>query len=268
MTASRKLLDLVAVAQEAVQRGGAVVRASSPGAVTDKGDRDPRSDIDLLAERTVREFLARETPGIPVLGEEEGGTLPGSGRRWIIDPIDGTVNYIHGVPLYAVSLSLLHDKTTICAATHLPFIGTTYTACSGGGTFVDGSPVRASGTVSLRRALVSIDQYTFTGSDSRYANATRLGLISHLAPRIQRLRILGASALDLAWTADGKLDACVITANRPWDTSAGVLLAREAGAVVVDLQGQPHSYDSASTVAAAPGLAAELLAVIREAGAR
>lgn len=268
MTASQELLDLVAIAREAVHRAGAIVRTRRPGRVTDKGDRDLRSDVDLVAEQTVRGFLAQETPDIPVLGEEEGGTRPGTGRLWVIDPIDGTVNYIHGVPLCAVSLSLLQDKAPISAATHLPFLGTTYTACNEGGTYVDGQRVRASSTVSMRHALVSIDQCTFTGPDPQDTNATRLGLIRHLVPRLERLRILGTSALDLAWTADGKLDACIIMANNPWDTSAGVLLAREAGAVVVDLQGRPHSYNSGSTLAAAPGLAAELLAVIRKAGAR
>lgn len=264
MTASQELLDLVAIASEAVHRAGAIVRTRRPGRVTDKGDRDLRSDVDLAAEQTVRRFLAQETPDIAVLGEEEGGKQAGTGRLWVIDPIDGTVNYIHGVPLCAVSLSLLQDRSPISAATHLPFLDTTYTACTDGGTYLDGHQVRASSTVALRQALVSIDQYTFTGPDPQDANATRLGLIHHLAPRIQRLRILGTSAIDLAWTADGKLDACIIMANNPWDTSAGVLLAREAGAIVVDLQGRPHSFDSRSTLAAAPGLAAKILAVIRE----
>jgi myo-inositol-1(or 4)-monophosphatase len=261
------LRDLGAVAREAVERAGVVVRGSTPGALADKGDRDPQSETDLLTERAVREFLARETPEIPVFGEEEGGVPPGPGQHWIIDPIDGTVNYIHGLPLCAVSLCLLQDRSAACAATHLPFLNTTYTAYSGGGACLNGRRVRVSTTVSLRDALVSMDQSTFTGADAIGANATRLGLLRLLAPRTQRLRILGASAIDLAWTAEGKLDACIIAANHPWDTSGGVLLAREAGAVVVDLQGRPHSYDSTSTVAVTPGLAAELLSVLGEAEA-
>ena len=89
-----------------------------------------------------------------------------------------------------------------------------------------------------------------------------MNLLEHLSPLVQRLRIHGASAVDLAWTAHGKLDAAVILGNQPWDTSAGVLLAREAGAHVLDIRGQAHTITSRTTVAAAPGIAAELLAAI------
>jgi myo-inositol-1(or 4)-monophosphatase len=107
-----------------------------------------------------------------------------------------------------------------------------------------------------------VDQFTFSGVDPRPANDVRLALLKGLSPLVQRLRIHGASAVDLAWTAHGKLDACIILGNSPWDTSAGVLLAREAGAQVVDLHGEPHAVTSKTTVAAAPGVLNELLAAI------
>jgi myo-inositol-1(or 4)-monophosphatase len=255
--------ELLALAREAVHRAGTLIRTAAIGAVTDKGDRDLQSSVDLASEQAIREFLARETPSIPLLGEETGGQPAGHGRVWVLDPLDGTINYLHGLPLCAVSLSLLQDSETAVAATHLPFLGTTYTALSGGGAFANGEPVSASRTTSLRNALISIDQYTFSGDHPQEANETRFRITRALAPLVQRLRVFGTSTVDLAWTASGRLDACIIAANNPWDTSAGVLLAREAGALVFDLLGTLHSYESASTVAVAPGLAQELADLLR-----
>ena len=123
--------------------------------------------------------------------------------------------------------------------------------------------VTASRTKWLRESLVSLDQYTFTGPHPEEVNDLRFRITRALAPVVQRVRVFGTSTVELAWTASGWLDACIIAANNPWDTSAGVLLAREAGAVVFDLQGDVHSYESASTVAAAPALAEELRSLLQ-----
>jgi myo-inositol-1(or 4)-monophosphatase len=233
--------------------------------VVDKGDRDLRTSADLASEQAVRDFLARETPDIPVLGEEMGGQSPGHGLVWVLDPLDGTINYVHGLPLWAVSLSLLDQKAPAVAATHLPFLDITYSARIGGGTYVNDQRAKASDTASLRDALVSIDQYTFTSDYPDQANEVRFRLTRTLAPVVQRLRMFGTSTVDLAWTATGWLDACLIAANNPWDTSAGVLLAREAGAHVFDLRGSSHCYESESTIAVAPALADELLRLVHRA---
>jgi myo-inositol-1(or 4)-monophosphatase len=257
--------QMLALAREAVERAGTIIRNSAAGRITDKGDRDLRADADLISEEAIRDFLTKETPDIPLLGEELGGQSRGRGPLWVLDPLDGTINYVHGLPLWAVSLSLLDDEAPVVAATNMPFLGTTYTARTGGGTHVNDRPVRASATASLHDALVSVDQYTFTGDRPEQANDVRLRLTHTLAPLVQRLRVFGTSTIDLAWTASGLLDACIIAANNPWGTSAGVLLARQAGAVVYDLRGAPHSYESGSTVAVAPGLARELLGLLRRA---
>ena len=258
--------DLLLIAADAIQRAGRVITRHPPRDVFDKGDRDVRTDVDLAAEDYIRAYLTAQTPGIPVLGEE-GGPRPDTGVLWVVDPIDGTVNYLHGLPNFAVSISLIDQGRTILGATHLPAYGTTYTVLAGYGSRADNVPITASATTSLRECVIAIDQFTFSGLEPRPTNELRLALLKGLTPLVQRVRIHGASTVDLAWTAHGKLDACVILGNSPWDTSAGVLLAREAGAQVVDLYGAPHAVTSQTTVAAAPGVLAELITAIKAATA-
>jgi myo-inositol-1(or 4)-monophosphatase len=167
--------ELLALARQAVHRGGALIRSTAAGGVVDKGDRDLRSSADLASEQAVRDFLARETPDIPILGEKMGGQQAGHGPLWVLDPLDGTINYVHGLPLCAVSLSLFDGKSAAIAVTHLPFLDTTYTAVRGGGTYVNGRRATASNVKSLREALVSLDQYTFTGAHPEDANAGQSG---------------------------------------------------------------------------------------------
>jgi myo-inositol-1(or 4)-monophosphatase len=257
--------DLLAVAVEAIQSAGRVIAGRPAQNIIDKGDRDPRTGADLDAEHCIRAHLAEQTPEVPVLGEEEGGPSAETGLVWVVDPIDGTVNYLHGIPTFAISVSLIENGRTVLGATHLPALDTTYTVLAGFGARADNAPIRASRVTSLRDAVVAIDQFTFSGLHPAQSNETRLALVEHLAPLVQRLRIHGASTVDLAWTAHGRLDACIIVGNHPWDTSAGVLLAREAGAVVVDIEGKPHEITSRTTVAAAPGITDELLAAIEAA---
>ncbi|MGH3889715.1 MAG: inositol monophosphatase family protein [Pseudonocardiaceae bacterium] len=229
-----------------------------------KGDRDLTSDVDITVEEFVRNFLRKHTPDIVFLGEEGGGTNQSDGLRWVLDPIDGTINFLHGLPLCAVSLSLLRDDIALVGVIDMPFLGTQYYALSDHGSYVNSQRLYVSDTRTLNTALVSIDQYTF-GAGTQRTNQIRRRLIEHLAPHVQRVRMLGASAIDLAWTAHGRLDACIMLGNKPWDTSAGVLIAREAGARVLDLHGANHATDSSATIAVTPSLEHKLMAAVRAA---
>jgi myo-inositol-1(or 4)-monophosphatase len=252
----------LAIARRAVAEAAQLVRTHTPGKLTEKGDRDPASEVDLAVERFVRDFLHNKTPEIEFLGEEEGGHLAGHGLLWMLDPIDGTVNFLHGFPLCAVSLSLFDADTVVAAVIDLPFIGTQYTAIMGQGAYADDRRLRVSQTSTLANALISIDQYAF-GDDAERKNRLRLRLTERLAHDAQRVRMLGASAIDLAWTAEGRLDACIMLGNKPWDTSAGVLIAREAGARVLDQDGSEHSPQSLFTIAVTPTLEADLMAAVQ-----
>jgi myo-inositol-1(or 4)-monophosphatase len=200
----------LAVACRAVGEAAQLVRTHAPGKLTEKGDRDPASEVDLAVERSVRDFLHNKTPEVGFLGEEEGGQPTGHGLLWMLDPIDGTVNFLHGLSLCAVSLSLYDANTVVVAVIDLPFIGTQYTAVLGQGAYADGKRLRVSHTSTLANALISIDQYAF-GDDAERKN--RLRLTERLAHDAQRVRMLGASAIDLAWTAEGRLDAASCSAT-------------------------------------------------------
>lgn len=239
-----------------------VVASRGPGVVTVKGDRDIASEVDYAVEDRLREFLARETPNIGFLGEENG---EGEQRDtvWVLDPIDGTANFVRGIPVFAVSLALVEDGNPVVALISQPAIGLHYSANAGGGAFCNNEPIRCRHTTALRDAMVSLGDYA-VGDDASEKNADRLRITTRLAERVERVRMVGSAATDLAWVAHGKLDATIILANKPWDTAAGTLLARESGALVVDRAGQQHTLSSTSTVAMSPQLFGDLLPLLAE----
>jgi hypothetical protein len=173
-----------------------------------------------------------------------------------------TANFLHGIPLCGVSLGLVDKDMPRVGVIDLPFLGTRYTAAEGAGAQANGVEIQAGDTRDLDAAIVSIGDYA-VGNDAQERNRPRLALTHELAARVQRM--YGSAAVDLAWVAHGKTDACIMLSNNPWDTAAGVLIAREAGAAVVDIDGSPHSMSSLATIAAGPKLVADLVELIAEA---
>ncbi|MEU3452876.1 inositol monophosphatase family protein [Micromonospora sp. NPDC006766] len=254
--------DLLPVAVEAVRRAAEAMRHGSAGKLTAKGDRDLASELDYGIESDVRAFLAAETPEIGFLGEEEGST--GSAvMRWVLDPIDGTANFVRGLPMCAVSLALVHQAEAVVGVIALPFLGSLYSAVKGGGAHANGREIRASSTSRLNDAIVAIGDYA-VGLDAEARNRLRLALTAQLAAEVQRVRMTGSAALDLAWLAEGRLDAALTLSNHAWDMAAGVVLAREAGAAVIDQNGAAHDLDSTVTLAVAPSLVEAVLGVYRK----
>lgn len=257
---------LLPVAHQAIDLAVEVIRSMRPGVLTAKGDRDMASEVDYTVERRVREFLAARTPDIGFLGEEGGVSGSVGGLLWALDPVDGTVNFVHGSPLYAVSLGLAERRRPRLGIIDLPFFGTRYHAVEGCGAFADGERIRASGAARLSDAVVAIGDYA-VGVGSAEKNAERLMVTAALTERVQRIRMHGSAAIDLAWLAHGRLDAVVVLSNNPWDTAAGVVLVSESGARVFDVDGSLHSFDSAATIATTGALRDPLLRVIDHARA-
>lgn len=251
----------LAIAKQATAMAGDIIRSNAATTATLKGERDYVSDVDVTVEKTVRNFLYSQLPESGFLGEEEGGDNIDENFTWVLDPIDGTVNFLHGLPLCAVSLSLVYNGCTIAGIVDAPFLGARYSGLLGHGSFVNDERLLVSSTRTLDSALVSIDQFTF-GAAMERRNLMRRQLVEQLGKRAQRVRMLGASAIDLAWMAQGNLDACVVLGNKPWDTSAGVLIAREAGARVLDEDGSEHSPESGATIAVTPTLEIELMNIV------
>jgi myo-inositol-1(or 4)-monophosphatase len=255
--------SLLPVALQAADIATAMMQTRRPATLTEKNDRDLVSDVDLAIERQVRAHLADATPDIGFLGEEEGQSGgPAGGWLWTLDPIDGTSNFAHGIPLCATSLALLHDGHPVLGVIAAPFLGQRYHAIEGQGAYSGEHRMSASSTDQLRDAVVAVGDYA-TGPRADHKNEQRLALTVQLAPRVHRVRMLGTAALDLAWVAEGRLDASVTLGNKPWDMAAGVLLAREAGAAVVDADGSTHSFHSAATIAAPHALVSQLLPLIQ-----
>ncbi|WP_427888247.1 inositol monophosphatase family protein [Kribbella sp. GL6] len=253
------LAELLKVAEAAVARGRAVTESMAPGVLTSKGDRDMASEVDFAVEREVRAFLERETPDLGVLGEEEGGATDGT--RWVLDPIDGTVNFVHGVPLWAISLGLIHEGRAVAGVIDHPALNTTYVAAEGLGATCNGKPIRGSECTELSEALVAVGDYA-VGPDAERVNADRVALTRRLFPRVQRLRMIGTAATALTWTANGYFDALIMFSNKPWDTMAGVAICREAGVTVLDLDGTEHAPESRGVFAVSPHLKDQLLELL------
>jgi len=263
VTADDDLDDLTRIAEQAVGLGYDIVRNTTPAEVRLKGDRDLVTDVDLAVESQIRNFLGRMTPDIAFLGEEESSTaaLDGDEDVWTLDPVDGTSNFAHGVPLYAVSLALVRDGEPVVASIVAPFLDLRYVATRGLGSFRNGTQLRVSKSANLAASIVSMGDYA-VGSNASAKNQFRLGVTSLLAAHVERVRMFGSAALDLAWVAEGWTDAAVILGNKPWDTAAGVLIAREAGALVTDARGIRHNHSSKATIAMAPGISDALIALI------
>jgi myo-inositol-1(or 4)-monophosphatase len=255
---------LLAAARRAVELAVRLLHAHPPGRLTSKGDRDMASEMDYLVERTLRQYLRDETPDIGFHGEEDGGTDLATETVWVLDPVDGTANFVHGIPLCAVSLGLVHKGLPQLGVIAMPYLGEQYWAVRGGGAFSTERQLAVSGTTRLPDAIVALGDYA-VGTGAEHDNQLRLALTGQLAANVQRVRMVGSAAIDLAWLAAGRFDACVALSNKPWDTAAGVVIAAEAGALVVDHDGSPHALDSTATIAANPLLIPHLTALVTEA---
>ena len=258
MAASTTLLP---IAQEAIDAASELARTSPPGELTPKGDRDYASEVDFTIERTVRTFLQSRTPSIAFVGEEENAKPDDASEWWTLDPIDGTVNFAHSLPLCAVSLALVRDGRPVLGVIDLPFLGARYWAAETEGAYRDRSRLQVREVHHLDDAVLAIGDYA-VGPGADQKNEARLNLTHLLAGRALRVRMLGSAAVDLAWLAEGKVDASVTLSNRSWDVAAGVILAREAGATVNDQDGSAHTTDSGATVATSPGIQNELLSLL------
>lgn len=256
--------DLLPVAREAADVAAQLFRSHQPQLVMAKGDRDMVTEVDLAIERTVRLFLAERTPAIAMLAEEEGVSGDPTGLTWVLDPIDGTANFVHGSPLCGISLGLIRRGRPVLGVIDLPLIGTRYTAVAGGGAFANDQPIRASTTGSMAEAMVCIGDYA-VGHQAARRNRLRLAVTRRLSERVQRVRMHGSAAIDLAWLAHGRTDGMITLSNKTWDMAAGVIIAREAGAQVVDKDGSEHGRRSSATIAASPALIPHLVDLVRAA---
>lgn len=254
--------QLLAAAEAAARRGGAVVaeRFGRSGSGEAKGPGDYVSEADLASEAAIREVLEREAPGVAFFAEEGGGDRADLG--WLVDPLDGTANFLHGYPVVGVSVALMEGGHPVVAVVHAPLLDETYTARRGEGAWRDGRRLRVADR-GVERSICA------TGFPFK---------IKHRLPQYRRvfegafttfedLRRPGAASLDLAWTAAGIFDGFFELGLGPWDVAAGALLVEEAGGLVTDWLGDGTSWlSSGDILAAPPPVHRVLLELARESG--
>ena len=222
---------------------------------TKSSPTDPVTEYDRSAERLIVEGIRRSRPDDAIVGEE-GAAHPGtSGLRWLVDPIDGTANFVFDLPHWCTSIAVVDDDGPLAGAVYAPVLGELFSAARGDGATLNGSPIGCSTVDELSRALVG------TGfSYSAERRAVQGDRVARLVREVRDLRRLGSAAIDLCLVACGRLDGYFEEHLNSWDLAAGVLVAAEAGAITSDFAGGVAT--PAATVAAGPGIHARLVALI------
>jgi myo-inositol-1(or 4)-monophosphatase len=243
-----------------MRREGVYVAGSKSSAV------DIVTKADQATEQLIRERLAALRPDDGLLGEEGSSVVGTSGLTWVVDPIDGTVNYLYDIPAWGVSIAVVEGDpdpstwTTLAGAVANPSSGEIFSGALGGGADVNGRALSVSSVTDLGMSLVA------TGFAYSAEVRAHQGIMMHtILPRVRDIRRAGACSLDLCALAAGRVDAYFEQTLSPWDHAAGALIAREAGAIITGFPGEKESRGL--LVAGAPGIHAELLSLIVEAGA-
>ncbi|NIZ92121.1 inositol monophosphatase [Kineosporiaceae bacterium B12] len=265
------LRELLALAERTAREAGALIHDGRPSrvevAATKSSPTDVVTAMDTASEALILERLTAARPQDGFLGEETGHRAGTSGLTWVVDPIDGTVNYLYGIRAYAVSIALVLDPVRgasepdpaswqpLVGCVHDPAGAETWTAVRGGGAHLDGRALHAEDGPELAGALVA----TGFGYDAA-RRAEQAAVVARLLPRVRDLRRIGTASLDLCAVAAGRVDAYYERGLKPWDFAAALLVATEAGAVVTGFTGGAPGGEG--LLAAGPALHPEVLAAL------
>lgn len=244
--------ELLSFVERAAREAGEILLSRShrpaSGVDTKSSSTDPVSDADRASERFLLELLAKERPGDGILSEEGGSERSTSGYTWVIDPLDGTVNFLYGIPQWAVSLAVEDADGAVIGVVHDPNRDETFSAVRGEGAALNGASIHVSEPDDLANALIGTG-FSYVAE----ARAVQAHLVQRILPRARDIRRAGSAALDLAALACGRIDGFYEAPMERWDKAAGVLIAREAGAKVSELP-PPKDGLPPGVIAAHPGL--------------
>ena len=249
------------IAVKAARRAGGIINRAARDVdqikVSAKRDKDFVTEVDKAAEQAIIGVLREAYPDHAILAEESGASGD-SEYLWIIDPLDGTTNFIHGLPQYCVSIALAHKGILTHAVVYDPNKNELFTATKGGGAFLNDRRIRVSRRTKLNEVLVG------TGFPFRYFEHVDayMGMLRDFMHKTAGVRRPGAAALDLAWVAAGRLDGFWELGLAPWDMAAGALLIAEAGGLVGDLTGEADYLNTGNIVGGNPKVFAQLLQLI------
>lgn len=259
------MLSDLDLALSAAAAGAEIVRSAFGGAQNHerKGKFDPVTTTDLASEQAILSLLREHRPDDLVLAEESGGTRT-TGRTWIVDPLDGTVNFVHGIPEVAVSVALYDADGGVVGVVHDVCRDEVFAAERNAGATLDGEPLSVSATETIEHAVVA----TGFPYDHDQRADDLAALMREALKRVNGIRRLGAAALDLAWVAAGRYDGYFEMGIAPWDGAAGHLLVRESGGQVTDPDGVPSDPFMALVVASNGHIHADLLSFVGPIGPR
>jgi myo-inositol-1(or 4)-monophosphatase len=250
--------ELLSIARDAAHAAAEELRSRfgevAEGVHSKSTPTDLASEADLAAESAIRRLLGDRRPNDAILGEEEGATGEGE-PRWVVDPLDGTINYLFGIPAFAVSVACEDRDGALAGVVLDPVRGECFEATRSGRPMLNGTPITGSSRRDLSTAMVA----TGFGYDAD-VRARQAEVLARVLPRARDIRRFGAAALDLAWCACGRWDAYYERGIKPWDVAAGVLLCRRAGLEVRPLPASGE--DAAGLVVAAGGLIDELFELV------
>ena len=245
-----KLAAQLQAACRAALVGGSIINKlyNNPHTIEMKGVINLVTEADVASESAIIASLNEDVPGIDIMAEESAGDnlQAQAGSVWVIDPLDGTTNFAHGFPFFAVSIALLKDGVPQVGVVYCPMQDELFSACRGTGAWLNGIPIQTTNTKFLVEALVATG---FPYDIHKYLDDV-LGQMRAILPKVRDIRRAGAAAVDLAYVACGRLDGFWEMDLQPWDTAAGWLLVTEAGGVVTDFSGQVYSPFSPEILAA------------------
>ena len=241
--------ELRAVAVEAVREAGAVLLAAfaAPSVVRDKGPEGLVTEADLASEEKLVSIIRDAFPDHGIHSEEAGEVSAGTDYSWFLDPLDGTDNFVRGIPYFGVAVSLVHDGRVALSAVYQPVRDELYQAERNGGVVVNETPIRSAGVDSLETAVIAFDQGHSLGEMAPAAAE----LWTSLSAQARRALWNWAPTLDWGLLARGAIDGMVAVGSVPEERHAGALLAAEAGAIVTDFRGEPFGLEDENLVAAA-----------------
>lgn len=229
--------------------------------VSVKGPGNFVTAADHRSEETLYRELSKARPGYGFLMEERGEIAgPDKSHRWIVDPLDGTTNFMHGLPLFCIAIGLEREGEIVAAVIYNPVLDELYAAEKGGGAFLNNRRLRVAQRRTLTDCVLSVGiPHRGRGDKELFLSETKA-----LMPQVSGLRRTGSACLDLAWVASGRFDAYYEYGLQPWDLAAGVLLVREAGGIVTDRKGGSKVLESGDVVAANAGIHKALLAALSD----
>jgi len=250
------------VAKEAAKNAGEILCRlfGKVSHITKKGNIDLVTEADFQAEKTIMEIIRRNFPQDNILAEEAGRHAHSSERTWIIDPLDGTTNFVHGFPFFAVSIALEFREKTVLGVVHNPFMGELFEAVESTGAFLNRRPIEVSRTKTLSEALLA----TGFPYDIHDRVKTIMQLFEKMVVKAQGVRRPGSAAIDMCYVAAGRLDGFWEQNLKPWDTAAGSVIVEEAGGKLSTFQGEIFSPYLDSVVAANPYIHRAMIAVLKD----